>query len=671
MELVPGEPLDRLLSSGTPISMPDRLRIVEEVCSALGYAHFNKVIHRDVKPANIFVLPDWKAKLLDFGIARLEKRDSESSLTRAGHIIGTASYMAPERLRGETVDGRSDIFAAGVVLYQLIAGKQPFSGPDSVLVQKILNEPHPPLTDFCPDCPPALELIVDRALAKSPDDRYPTAEEMAADLAAVRSELRQGQLLELLSEAQTLFDAQEFVRARAILHQALTIDSKYAPAREMLSRIQQYFSERKREERVALIRQQAEDAINNKRFDQGLAFLEDGRELFATNPELERLRETAQKEKDKQDKINQHVNQAEAARRKGDYKAAVAAAQKALKVDKSNLRIVALCDQLAREADKAQKYAGANALLKSARSEIGARRYQEAIELLKQAEQLDPTNPELPLLLGDASAGLEQVRRRETIARLEEQLALASTYELLQQAAAAIHEAMVDMPTEAALYQLNVQVERQIKDYENRRLVDETVQACRDLVPRQALELVQQARLRLPGDEKLLGLEALLTDRLRQQSVEDRRAEYMYRAREALGKEKFPDAVRILEFAQAEGIATAELLSLLDFARNEDREHRRLEQLRSDLARAQALIADSEFEEAIAYLEGALHRNEDTALRMLHDQATSGNEALRTQIEATLVSTTNLVKSGKHDEAIQLLQIQPPPVLRSVKCRQL
>jgi serine/threonine protein kinase len=101
MECVSGSPLDKRMSSGEPMPMPDRLRIVEDVCSALGYAHQKGVIHRDVKPANIFVQPDGKAKLLDFGIARLGERDS--GLTRSGLIIGTGAYMAPERIRGETL----------------------------------------------------------------------------------------------------------------------------------------------------------------------------------------------------------------------------------------------------------------------------------------------------------------------------------------------------------------------------------------------------------------------------------------------------------------------------------------------------------------------------------------------------------------------------------------
>ena len=669
MECVQGEPLDKVIASGTPIPMPDRLRIVEDVCSALGYAHLNKVIHRDVKPANIFVLPDGKAKLLDFGIARLEKQDTENSLTRAGHIIGTVPYMAPERLRGETVDGRSDIFAAGVVLYQLITGQQPFTGSDSAMMQKILHDPYPPLPRTCTDYPAALESILDRALAKSPDDRYSTGEEMAAELAAVIADLRQGQVQDLLSEAQRLVDEQEFARARVVLHQALRIDSKHAATRELLAQIQRQFSESKRKEREQQIRQQAEDAINSKQYDQGLLLLESSQELVDASPELVKLREKAKKEKDKQDRINEFVGQAESARRKGDFKTAIAAAEKALKADKTNPRIVALCNSLSKEAEQALKYAQAKALLSSARAEIGSRHYNEAIEILKQAEQFDPTNPELPLLLSDASAGLEKIRRRETIALLEEEAAVASTFEQLQQVAQSIQQALVNLPSEPALFRLKVQVERHIKDHENRRLVEDTVQACRDLGAREALDLVQKARRRLPGDERLLSLESMLSDRLRQQSVEERRAETLSRAREALGKEKYSDAVRILEFAQAEGIATSELLSLLDYARNEEREHRRQDRLRSDIDRAESLIADGAFDEAISFLEEALQRTEDPALRMLLDQATAGNEGLRQQIAATLASAANLLKAGKLDESLQLLKMQRAAVLRATQVK--
>jgi tetratricopeptide (TPR) repeat protein len=191
------------------------------------------------------------------------------------------------------------------------------------------------------------------------------------------------------------------------------------------------------------------------------------------------------------------------------------------------------------------------------------------------------------------------------------------------------------------------------------------VQACRNLRPREALELVRKARLRLPGEERLLNLEALLAERLRQQSVEERRADYLARARESLEKRQHSEAVRVLELCQAEGIATGEILSLLDFARAEEMEHRKQEQLRAQLDQAQSLMTDAAYDEAINFLEDALRQNDDTALHLMLDQATSGRESLRQQIESVLSSAVSLVQTGKQDEALEFLKSQPPQVQRS------
>jgi serine/threonine-protein kinase len=667
MERVAGQPLDKLIRPGSDpeLSLADRLGVLKETCEALGYAHRNNVIHRDVKPANIFVQPDGTAKLLDFGIARLEKRESDQSLTRTGHLIGTVPYMAPERLRNEPIDGRSDIFAAGVVLFQLVAGQLPFSGADNVLMNKILNDPHPRLESIRSGLPASLEMIVDRALAKSLDERYPTAEEMATDLSAVIVELRQEEVQELLPEAKRLVEAEEFTRARTVLHQLLKIDSKHAEAKALQIEIQRQLTQRQRDERIQQIRLQAEDAISHNRFDQSLSVLDSGLELDAQNPELVKLRERAQREKEKQDQINDFMQQAETARRKGDFKNAIAAAQRALSVDKTNPRIVQLSNSLNKEAEQAQRHAQAKTLLDSARGEISFRHYDEALELLKKVEDVDPTNPELPLLMGDANSGLEQVKRKEAVTKLEEEVAQAVSYEQLQEVAKSVQAAMAAMPTEATLYRLNTQVERQIKEHENRILVDETVQACRDLRPREALELVRKARLRLPGEERLLNLEALLAERFRQQSVEERRADYIARARESLEKKQHAEAVRVLELCQAEGIATGEILSLLDFARAEEQEHRKQEQLRAQLDQAQSLMSGAAYDEAINFLEDALQQADDTALHMLLDQAAAGRDSLRQQIETVLATALSLMQASKQDEALEYLKSQAPPVLRS------
>lgn len=292
MECVSGAPLDKRMVAGEPMPMSDRLRIVEDVCSALGYAHQKGVIHRDVKPANIFVQPDGNAKLLDFGIARLSERDS--GLTRSGLIIGTGAYMAPERIRGETIDGRSDIFAAGVVLYQLITGHLPFTGSDFAQLQKIVSEPAPPLNSSGETYPASLQTIVDRALAKSLEDRYSTAQEMAVDLSIVIAGLSQGHIQELLPEAERLMREQQFIRARSVLYQILRVDAKHAEARKLLAESEKHITQNQRDARVLEIRRHAEDAFNNNTFDQCLLILEEGLDLSPADSTLLSLRQRAE-----------------------------------------------------------------------------------------------------------------------------------------------------------------------------------------------------------------------------------------------------------------------------------------------------------------------------------------------------------------------------------------
>jgi len=667
MECVAGETLEAILRSGRALPLADGLQIMVEVCTALGYAHLNRVIHRDVKPANVFVQPDGKAKLLDFGIARLEKREKEQSLTRPGHLIGTTAYMAPERLRGDPLDGRSDLFSAGVMLYQMIAGQRPFNGPDGILMQRIMTEPHAPLSSLRPDCPAALEQIVNRALAKSPDRRYSSGEEMAADLSAVIVDLRHEQADGLMIEAKRLAVGQDYTRARTLLHQILKIDSKHAAARDLLGDVHQHLAQRKREERIQEVLEQIEEFFSKKQFDQALVTLEGNEDLLLNHPEFERMREEARRAKERQQRISEQLSVVESARRRGDYPAAIAAAEMALQIDESNSKIFALRNLLVKEAEQAQRSAQVRSLLNAAREEIGCEHYPQALEVLRQVEQIDPTNSELMLLQQDLNTAMERARQREVVARLEEEVALASTTGEVRQVAQVIQEAIAAMPAETALYRLHAQVERMAREQEERRLVDEAVRACRDLSPRAALELVQTARQRLPADEQLLNLEAMLSDRLLQQSVEERRTDYLARSRQALSQLQYSEAVRILEFCQAEGIASSEVLSLLEFARNEERKSRQQERLRNDVAQAQALLAGSDYEAASGFLEAALRQGDDPALRLLMDQATAGLKAQQQQIAAALAAAARLYGAGKLDEAVQSLQMQPAAVLGAAR----
>lgn len=664
MELVEGDPLENLIGSGVKLPMVERLRIVEEVCCALGYAHRQNVIHRDVKPANIFVQPDGRVKLLDFGIARREeKRSQDLSLTHPGHIIGTVPYMAPERLRDKPLDRRSDIFAAGVVLYQLVSGDLPFTGDELGMMQKILNDPHAPLSSVCKS-PALLDPIIDRALAKFPDDRYSTADEMAADLNTVIAEMRDEEVLELLPEAKQHMDAQDLLRARASLLQLLKIQSKHTEARELLADVQRQLSLRQRGERVQQILLQAEGLLESKEFDKSIALVDEGLEIDAGNPELIKLRQRVERAKTKLERIREYIRQADLARRAGDYQSAISAARKALRIDKNNSKGMVLVNLLVKEAEEAEKRAGVKALLQTARGELSARHFKEAIEVLQKAESIDPTNPELQLLLGDANSGLEQLRRKELVSQLEGEAYAASNLEQLRQISQKMQTAMASMPSESRLIQLSMHVDRQVKEQENRLFADETIQACRDLLPSEALKTVRKARQRLPAEERLQELERLLTERVRRQTVEERQSEYLSGARDALASSRYADAVQILESCRQEGVASDEMLSLLDFARREEAEHRSEQLLRSRVTQAEAMLADLAFEEAIGFLEEALQQNDDTALRLLLEQALAGRESLLDKADAALASALRLAQANKRNEAIQFLQGQPPALLR-------
>jgi serine/threonine protein kinase len=177
MEYFPGKSLAHHAQQGRLLPPKKVLDLVARAADALHYAHGQNVVHRDIKPANLLFDADTdRLKITDFGIARL----TDSSRTKTGIILGTPSYMSPEQLAGGEVTGQSDIFSLGVTLYQLLTGLPPFRA-DSIprLMQCISREPHEPVRNLRSDVPREVDEILDRALAKSPDDRFPSARAMA------------------------------------------------------------------------------------------------------------------------------------------------------------------------------------------------------------------------------------------------------------------------------------------------------------------------------------------------------------------------------------------------------------------------------------------------------------------------------------------------------------
>src|SRR2546430_189082 len=186
MELVEGKSLQALLDGGHSFPLPRTLRILDQTCNALQFAHERNVVHRDIKPANLMLTADDTVKITDFGTAKILQFGAAQ---QTSHVMGTPSYMSPEQVKGRAVDGRSDIFSLGVMLYEMVTGEKPFPGQNiTTVIYKIVNEEPVPPRQIDPSIHPGISAVVMKALAKEPEQRYQSCREMLEDLRNYRAQ---------------------------------------------------------------------------------------------------------------------------------------------------------------------------------------------------------------------------------------------------------------------------------------------------------------------------------------------------------------------------------------------------------------------------------------------------------------------------------------------------
>jgi serine/threonine protein kinase len=187
-EFLSGEDLDRMIKRGAPLSLQDKLKIMIGVAFGLEYAHKAGVMHRDIKPANVRVLDTQSVKIMDFGIAK--SVDPAEDITQTGITVGSSSYMSPEQIGGDSVDFRTDIFSFGILAYELLSSRKPFSNDNLfLLLEQIVKEPPEPLAILAPELPPALVQLVERAMQKRPEDRFQTAKDLRKALITIQQEV--------------------------------------------------------------------------------------------------------------------------------------------------------------------------------------------------------------------------------------------------------------------------------------------------------------------------------------------------------------------------------------------------------------------------------------------------------------------------------------------------
>lgn len=234
MEYLDGEGLDRLIARRAPIPFLEKLSYLAQLCRALHHAHESGVVHRDVKPANVVVKKDGTVKVVDFGIARLV----DTTRTQTGVILGTIAYMSPQQLHGQRADERSDIWATGVLAYELLTGRKPFSGENhGAIILDILTRIPEPLPNLASDCPTDVQEVVARAMHKDDALRYQSMSAMLADLEPIwKRELASG-TNQMLDQAQQYLGKEDFKGARKQLEEILRLDRENATAAVLLEEL--------------------------------------------------------------------------------------------------------------------------------------------------------------------------------------------------------------------------------------------------------------------------------------------------------------------------------------------------------------------------------------------------------------------------------------------------
>src|SRR5215469_7774647 len=385
MEYLDGNPLDRLIRDKEPLHLSVKLEIIEQVCSALAYAHSQGMIHRDVKPANIIVQQDGFVKLLDFGIARADEDRVDGGMTRTGTLVGTPAYMAPERLLGNPFDGRSDIFSAGVVLYQLLTGKLPFDAEYPAILQQILEQDPAPLSSFLSAHPAQLDQVIERALAKKPLDRFASAADMATDLSAISARLKAERVSELFEEARSAADMADYTEAKQLIRQILRIDSHHVGAKKLSTAVNETLRVIEARRRLDQLVQVAEESIGARNWEHALTICNEALGLDAENARLLALKAKASAGKERKEQVRKLLREVESARAAGDFESATKSAKAASELEPADSKILAICNVLQREAEEQRRRVQLRELVTTARNQFSARTLDEAARTLARA----------------------------------------------------------------------------------------------------------------------------------------------------------------------------------------------------------------------------------------------------------------------------------------------
>ena len=599
MELVDGENLDDLIARRAPVPLSLRLGYALQACRAFDYAHKRGVIHRDIKPGNVMVNKEGVVKVVDFGIARV----LESSKTQTGTLIGTISYMAPEMFHGEHATERSDIWSFGVLLYELVAYRQPFSGQSpAALMQTICLQEAEPLREVLSDCPEDLESLVHRMLQKPTAERMPSMEAVLLELDPICRRLQAATMAELIAQASQLLDQEDFARAHELLSQALQVDGTNTRTRALAEKANAGLKRMAVRSKVEQHLEKARALLQQERPQEAGVEVESALRLDSQFGPATELQQDVQQQIKRLRLLNEYLRSARQHLVEGSPDEAEAVLGKAREIDPSNQQVSELQQQAAQEKERRSRRLRLREGLQQARTLWGRRNHRECINLLTALEKEFPGDEDVLRLLETAREDQAEQEKQEKLAEARTLLSTRRHEECI----ALLAKLQQELPQDAEISSL-LETARKDRAEQERK---QRLASARELLAQQrfvdALALLDSL-LALDSDDS-----AALKLRTRAQREQEIQAnsEALQREWDALKK-----LVSEKEYSQILARADdllrrfpgeAGLARLIEFARQQQAEVEKEQRLRSSRDQVEELLQASRFTEAAAAARAAL-----------------------------------------------------------------
>jgi tetratricopeptide (TPR) repeat protein len=660
MEFLEGENLQKIISDRREVAVLEKLQIIIDTCKGLDYAHQHGVVHRDIKPGNIVVSTSGQVKIVDFGIARV----GVSSMTRTGDVLGTVMYMSPEQVQGQTVDARSDVFSLGVVLYELLTYQVPFPGEDvpSILF-KILNEPPETITQYIPQCPPQLEQIVQRALAKDREERYQSAEDMALELHRIADGVKRNTMDVYLEQGKRSLQAGDFTVAKESLQKVLEIDSSHQLAQGLLAEVRERMQARQRALKLEGNIRQAKEALQAEQYEDAIGLLEEALRLDPHHEEALKCKKLAVEHRERSEKIRRHLERAEKLAAKADFQQATSELEAVLALDPRNTTALRMIKSVGKEFAEQERVRQVRQFLEGARNQLAEKNFGKALELLDRARELDALNIEVEALIRFVRSSEEKEDRRKLLvkrlAEIEENLSQGR----LDLALAAAEQALHEFQDEPQILRLRAEVLRRTEAHKRRSYVDEQLQVARDFVQKNqfssALAVLERATQEVPDDPRLSSFLKTVQESHEQNAHEALRGDAIREANEQLRAQDFAAAIETLEKGLVQTGQSAELIDLLQFVRERQAEKQRQERTHTVLSRAQTHLRELQFDEAVQVLERAQEEVKSREIETLLANAREQREDFERRRKEILSGALQLLQSGEATKAVALFERAP------------